>query len=314
MLPNSPTSEAASTAAPPDGDRSPSAVPTTLLYTLCSPHSGSTILGIGLASHPDVFFAGELFDIPEPGWIPGHECSCGKAAADCPFWGAVQRDVAAAMRLQDLIDDQRWYWRWRSVPPLAVARVKPTAKIAQRANRLRILIESIARRSGRRIIIDTSKMPSRALTYSLLESDRFQVKYLHLVRNPGPEIISRIGSDKRHYGAARPYARIRYAFRWIVANLSFLVLFARRRRYLRIRYEDLLQDPRRGIERIGHLLGIDLREIGDRASSGYRFPVGHVLRANRIMFDGSVAFRRAETAAPAPLSQGIPKPQSGPAR
>jgi hypothetical protein len=279
---------------------------TTLLYVLCSPHSGSTILAIALANHPEIFFAGELLEIPEPGWIPGHDCACGRHSSECPIWGPVQREVCAAVRMEDMAEDQRWFWRWRSVPQLALARWWPTELIEARANRLRELIESIGRWSGRLVVIDSSKMPSRALAYALLESDNFHVKFLHLVRDPGPEIISRIGSDIRHEkeNANRPDTQLRYAFRWMVANLAFLALFAGQKdRYLRLRHEDVLQDPGAALRAVGDLIGVDVDDIARRAETGDRFSVGHVLQANRIMLEGEVAFRRDPVGRPGGLSE-----------
>src|SRR5476649_1432980 len=62
-------------------------------YLLAASHSGSTLLALLLASHPEVCTTGEL-KATSLGDPDTYRCSCGAPIRLCPFWNSVSRAMA----------------------------------------------------------------------------------------------------------------------------------------------------------------------------------------------------------------------------
>jgi hypothetical protein len=266
----------------------------TLLYVVSSPHSGSTVLSTILGSHPEVFFAGELYEVPEPAWIPGVTCACGRPAAECPFWGPVRARFERTTDTEALHHDEGTYRNWRSLPGVMLRRQGPEAEFTRYAGRLEQLVRSIAAESGKRIVVDTSKGATRGRAYLQAQSPRFDVKFLHIVRDGRGVVLSRKNREARveRTGGYRPHAALRYSVLWMGANLAYVLLFGLRRdRYLRLRLEDITRDPDRAFDRIGRFLGVDLSELRTQVRAGAAFPIGHVIAGNRLRLSGEVRMR-----------------------
>lgn len=272
--------------------RDPSRV--TVLYVVSSPHSGSTILSTIIGSHPDVFFAGELYEVPEPAWIPGRTCACGQPAATCPFWRPVRDRFERTADVEALHRDEGTYRDWRSLPRVLMRRGSASGDFPQYAARLESLVRAISAESGKRIIVDTSKGATRGRAYLEAQSPTLEVKVLHVVRDGRGVVLSRKNREARvpSTGGYRPHAALRYSLLWVGANLSYVLLFGlRREQYLRLRFEDFTKDPERAFDRIGKFLGIDLSELRERVRAGGSFPVGHVIAGNRLRLAGEVRVR-----------------------
>jgi hypothetical protein len=270
----------------------------TILYVVSSPHSGSTVLSTILGSHPEVFFAGELYEIPEPAWIPGVTCACGQPAADCPFWRPVRERFEQSADVEALHRDEGTYRNWKSLPGVLLGRTRAGGEFPQYATRLEALVRSIANQSGKRIVVDTSKGATRGWAYLEAQSPTLDVKVLHVVRDGRGVVLSRKNREARveKTGGYKPHAALRYSLLWMGANLSYVLLFGLRRdRYLRLRLEDITRDPDRAFDRIGKFLGIDLSEVRNRVRAGEAFPVVHVIAGNRLRLSGEVRMRPEAT-------------------
>ncbi|MGA8275957.1 MAG: sulfotransferase [Thermoplasmata archaeon] len=266
----------------------------TILYVLSSPHSGSTVLSTILGTHPEVFYAGELYEVPEPAWIPGVTCSCGQPVDACPFWHPVRERFEGVADVQALYRDEGKYTNWKSLGRAVWSRNAPSGEFHEYVGRLEALVRSITAESGKRIVIDTSKGATRGVAYLGAQSARFDVKFLHIVRDGRGVVQSRKRSSERLSGGkSRSHAALRFSALWVGANLAYVLLFGlRKERYLRLRWEDLSRDPDRAFEQLERFVGIDLSEIRSRVQAGGTFPVGHVIAGNRLRFSGEVRLRR----------------------
>lgn len=85
----------------------PSAATPNKIFTITSlSHSGSTVFSMALACHQQLVSVGEVFQIlrDDPNkWLhdAAHNCSCGKHASECEFWGPVLRSLKALPRTDD---------------------------------------------------------------------------------------------------------------------------------------------------------------------------------------------------------------------
>jgi len=266
----------------------------TVLYVLSSPHSGSTLLGAALSSHPQIGFAGELFEIPVPAWDPGRPCSCGEPAGACPYWSAVRAAYEGIASTAELRKGEAAYDSWRALPRVGLARLLGSRRLRAHVERLRALVETIATASGKPVVIDSSKGAPRGLCYAFARSDRFDVRFLHLVRDGRGVVGSRKTREVRvsPTGEFNPHAVTRYSALWVFANLAFVLLFGLRRdRYLRLRYEDFTRDPGGTLARLCRFVGVDPAPLLEHLERGGDFPIVHVVAGNRLRLAGPVRIR-----------------------
>jgi Sulfotransferase family len=268
---------------------------TRVLYILSSPHSGSTLLGIVLAHHPDVVYGGELVEIPDPAWTDQRNCSCGLPGGSCPFWKEVKERYAAPDGEGASTPASGTDLGWRALPRALLGPRFASAKFRRHARDVQRLAVAIGATARREVVIDTSKEAPRALAYLQARSPTFDVQFLHLIRDGRGVVYSR----KSHHiraAADRNWIRtaaLRYSFLWVFANLQFTLLFSLRKdHYLRVRYEDFIADPTRVLERIGQFTHLDLSEVAASVAAGASFAPGHVVAGNRLRLSGGVQVKR----------------------
>ncbi len=278
------------------GARTPEDGPPTLLYIVGHHKSGSTFLGAVLAEDPEIYFAGELYRFPRPIWVPGDPhrlCSCGASVLSCPFWSGVRSDFEQHHRLEELRDGQRRFDRLRGLPGLLLQEGSPPAPLARYVRSMEDLAGILARRSGRRLIVEASFSAARARVYHLADPARLRVKYLHLVRDGRAFLWSEMRvkeppEDGSWWLRLPPFV----VARWVAMNLLALTLCSLdRERYLRIRYEELVTSPRATIERIGRFLGRDLSQVAAKVEERAPIPLRHVAAGNWRRGEGSVVLR-----------------------
>ncbi|MCI4351842.1 MAG: sulfotransferase [Thermoplasmata archaeon] len=264
-----------------------------MVYIVGSVRSGSTLLDVLLGSHPDIHSTGELARISKYYEPPGYRCSCGKGASECPFWSGVLQDFERTSPLQELNRGWRRFEGFRAFPRTWWGARTGTRALREQVARLGEMIRSIARASGKGTVIDSSKDPVRGFLYSLLPSDAFDVRYIHLVRDGRGFMFSvtarpdGAGLGQRHK-KGRP-AAVR-ALEWASTNLLTSILFAGGdTQYLRLRYEDFVAQPSLELRRIGTFLGTDLSSIAEDLSQGRAVPIaGHIVGGNRLRFNAAV--------------------------
>ncbi|HEV2429320.1 MAG TPA: hypothetical protein VGV64_05685 [Thermoplasmata archaeon] len=275
----------------------------TLLYIVGHHRSGGTALGAVLASEPTIFFAGELYRFPDPIWSSGdggRGCSCGAPVLACPFWNEVRRAAEARDLLGALSRGQRRFERWAALPRLLM---RPGAGRRERLTHVRAMAEFagiIARTSGAQVLVEYGPSAARARIVRELSAFGVNVRYLHLVRDGRGFLASELGtlSDPEAPGDWVRNPIIVLA-RWIAMNLAAIVLCGGdRSRYRRVRYEDLLADPRTTLTRIGELLGTDLSAVLARVEAGDRIPMRHIAAGNRARLKREIVLDRTPTRLP----------------
>lgn len=266
------------------------------LYIMSRPHSGSTILDILLGNTAEVESIGQL--ISDLGKLD-NLCSCGAKIRDCPFWSAVRGALAQAG-----ID-----WDEAVAASLGQAHVRRFVATwwagadEPRLRRLASLTEALERAilavNGKPVMLDSSKEPTRGL---------FLLKYVpsarvvRLVRNPLSAVAShhwRLEKQGRFHFLRREYRQpalaplflVLAAGSWLVGNLlAEIAVRAARERVVRIRYEDLRDDPSRELARLGAALGIDVTAAIQKLERGEPFSAGHNIGGNAIRLEQQLRF------------------------
>ena len=169
-----------------------------LLYITSPSYSGSTLLTLLLAQHPEIVTIGEV-KATSRGDIEEYFCSCGELMLECPFWKELQAIFKRQSLELDLVDFQTHFtsrkWLWRKI---LGAQVRGSAfealrmfllqwmpglrvEYAQRMDRNFQFMSSISKLSGRKIFLDGSKDVNR-LRY-FLDDPRWDVRVIEIIRD-----------------------------------------------------------------------------------------------------------------------------------
>jgi len=267
-----------------------------LLYIVGHHKSGATALGAVLAGHPEIFFAGELYRFPTPIWTPGDPtrlCSCGVPILDCPLWSPVRRDFERGHSLAELREGQVRFERWLALPRTLLARGTTQPALERHADAMEALLRTLVSKSGSRVIVESSLGALRGWIYRLNGPQRISVKYLHLVRD-GRALLwseSRLKDTPESGGAWVRWPPVVIA-RWVGMNLLAMLLCSQDRgRYLRVRYEDLVTDPRATLQRIAEFSGVDLTDVIAKVEARVPIPMRHIAAGNRNRLKGSIVLQ-----------------------
>jgi hypothetical protein len=234
-----------------------------VIYVVGTSHSGSTLLDLMLNAHPAIFAGGEVLklnrqlQVKDPRRDVYPHCACGAPSLwQCPFWSRVDERTRATSRKSlvdlDMLDDAE----------LDGSRA-PNA----------IVFKAIAETSGKRFIVDSSKLPKR-LSYLMRLKD-LEVYPVHLIREPKGQIHS----VRRKHGGL-----VKHIFRYelIHAQISRML---RSVPHSVVHYEDLVHDPKTALESVLAPLGLDF----DPRQLDWAEAEKHEVAGNHMRFDASSA-------------------------
>ena len=253
-----------------------------VIYITGQAFSGSTFLAALLGTHPDIEPVSELAKWTK-GYLRRHErlCACGKTASECEFWTAVEGQWVSATRPKALPKYVQLQDKFEHISSIWINRLAkdphPTSEFAEYQVLTEALFRSIMHVSNRSMIVDSSKLPGRALAISRMHG--LDVSVIHLVRDGNQFLRS---SVRRGRLAAGPGPNLLYktfalGLSWSITNLAAeYVLSASRRNSLRVRYEDLVSDPIRTIMEIGSKVGLDTSSIQKVLEQNQPIPYRHM--------------------------------------
>ena len=214
---------------------------------------GSTLLAMMFGQVPGMFSAGEVREIWLRGCVENRPCGCGHSFRDCPFWHAVgerayggwnRLDLERVLHIRYSVD-RPWGM------PLVLAR--GTHRIEAYAHALAALYRAILDVSGCQIIVDTSKLPSHTLI--LARMPEIDLRMVHLVRDSRGvaystnKHVEKVTTSGPHTLLPR-YGPVSSAARYDFYNGVTSAWRASGVPYLRLRYEDLIADPRQRLREV----------------------------------------------------------------
>jgi Sulfotransferase domain len=228
----------------------------TVLCTGGVGRSGSTLLVRMLGQLPGHVTIGELVYVWELGLLRDHRCGCGAQFSQCPFWSEVGRLAFGgwdALDLDEMLALKRAVDGTRRIPLLVAPWIVPgfRRRLVRYAEILASIYAAIAEVSGAEVIVDSSKHPSTL--YVLRRTPGIHLRALQLIRDPRGVAYSWSKEMERpeRPGVAFPRWPARtVSRRWITGNLLVAALARLGVPVLRMRYEDLVQDPAGELDRV----------------------------------------------------------------
>ena len=271
-----------------------------ILYVVGLGRSGSTILSNSLGQIGGYFSAGELNFIWKHNVLENRLCGCGRPFRECPVWARVMDEAFGGMDGVDpreMMRLQNSGTRTRHIPLMLTKRGR--RRLAGRVQKFLInygrLYEAIGAVTGSRVIVDSSKEPAHGFAMGMIPGLEFYV--LHLIRDPRAAAYSwskkkpQPDTDAREHMVR--FSPAKSSALWDSWNASAEALWRRApQRYLRLRYEDFVADPRRSFEKILDLVGERDAEpplVGERE---VKLGVSHTVSGNPNRFEtGAVELR-----------------------
>jgi len=128
------------------------------------------------------------------------------------------------------------------------------------------------------------------------------IKVIHLIRNPEGIIESNLHRinqgigfkflrKKFHDQRLAPLYLALSSINWVVGNLFAEILHKLySRQILRVRYEDLCQQPRSELIRIANFIGYNLDSVIQEIEQSRPMLIGHNIGGNRMRLEGSFVF------------------------
>jgi hypothetical protein len=231
-----------------------------VLYVAGWGRSGSTILTNILGQVDGLVSVGEVNFLWKHGLIENRLCGCGAPFRECPEWTEVLNEAFGGGNRIDphrMVRLQGAGARTRHVPLMLTSwgRRRLKSRLREYLNNLGRLYEAIRDSTGSRVIVDSSKFPSYGYTLGMVPNVELYV--VHLVRDPRAVAYSWLKkkvqppSKTGEFGYMHRYDPVKSSLMWGAWNLSAEMLWRRYpERYMRLRYEDFVGEPRETIERI----------------------------------------------------------------
>lgn len=248
-----------------------------VLYIMGAGRSGSTLLDIVLGNVDGAFSCGEIrkfarLDGRPHGFLPKSECY--------EFWDEVRHRVKTALGLERLSELNYLHEGLESHRrfPSAVLRVLISRKPQNYIDYVDTLYSSISEISGKRILIDSSKYPARALLLSKFSSH--DVYCISLTRSRSSVVKSFLKK-----GIEQPDKSALAANLYYFANriMSFVVsALLPGSRVIHIAYENLVSNPACEMDKLNDGLPIDFAKVKEAILNEAVLNVGYLFEGNRI--------------------------------
>jgi hypothetical protein len=234
-----------------------------VLYVAGWGRSGSTILTNILGQVDGFVSVGEVNFLWQHGLIENRLCGCGAPFRECEEWTEI---LDRAFGGADSVDPHRMVRlqnagvRTRHVPLMLTpwGRRRLESRLGGYLGTLGRLYGAVRDVTGSSVIVDSSKFPSYG--YALGMAPGVELYVLHLVRDPRAVAYSwlkrKVQPDLEGTRYMMQRSPAGSSLRWMARNLATEAFWRRSPgRYMMLRYEDFVAEPREALGRVLDLLG-----------------------------------------------------------
>ena len=269
-----------------------------VLYVAGFGRSGSTILDNLLNQVEGFFSTGELCYMWDHHLAEEGLCGCGQTLKECEVWGKVlASDNVGRIRVREMALLEKRGVRTRHLPLALAPRGRDilASRLDEYVRNLGKLYRAVESNTGARVIVDSSKSPMYGRVLGTVpEIDLYVV---HLVRDPRAAAYSwlrkKLQPDRGEGGYMDRPSPVKSSVMWTVWNAAATVFWGRSPdRYLALRYEDLVVDPRAALGRILRMVGEMDRDLPFVDGHEVELEVSHTVAGNPNRFKtGKVKLR-----------------------
>jgi hypothetical protein len=266
-----------------------------IVYIAGYSRSGSTILDILLSSHSAIFGTGELVYLFDDWLNDTRACTCGEIYKNCDFWKKFT--LPDEISFEDAIRIIRSVESRKQLNALIEGKIERNT-IQKYQSIQSALYNYVFETSKKEIIIDSSKT-SRDMAgrfYALYRYTDFDIYVIHLIKN-GLSIVESFVKKGRNwtlegYGKNDRFMAARSSLGWFLANsiAQRLGSLVPQKRFIQIKYEDLLNSPEITLQRIGGFLNIDISELITLIKNKTLLHPDHNVGGNRLRLEKEITF------------------------
>ena len=271
-----------------------------VLYIAGEGRSGSTILGNILGQLNGFFHVGELCYVWSSGLVSNGKCGCGARFRDCPLWRAALEKAFGGMdqvNALEMAGRHNSLVRTMDIPRILLpgGQAFVQSRLGEYIPNLEKLYLAVADGSRSNVIVDSSKLLVNAYILRLLPKvDGYVV---HLVRDPRAVAYSWMRKKhNRGNDTVLPQKKpAKIALRWNIWNLGTLLSQKPYwNRYLPIRYEDFVDQPKSTIIRILDFLQEDVSGLPFTGDREVELTRNHTVWGNPNRFEGGRVTLRSD--------------------
>lgn len=262
---------------------------TNIIYLMGAGRSGTTALATFLGNSHSILTVGEMHQFFEH-LEHNKPCSCGASLSECDVWSRV-----LARLPHDYLDNPGAYKAFcenfeyhKAVPKYLLRRFK-CEDIHKYTAINETVFQAIEEENQKTYILDSAKYIGRAL--GLSKSREINLKIIYVIR----DVRGVISSFSKSVQTPRsPLSTIVY---WVIVNSAaeFVYRVLPKDSVIKLKYEDLIDEPLREFERLEEFLSIDLGDIKEKVIANQPFDMPHIIGGNRMKSNKQIYFRKDAT-------------------
>jgi len=258
-----------------------------IIYIIGTGRSGTTLLEILIGNGEGIFSCGELNRYPRRRGIPPQQ---EPSSPVMQFWQDIGKDLQLDIATMEKQEDCHYRFEYHTGLVKKLVSAGSMRGLTEYRSFLQKLYERIFSRIQETIITDSSKYPGRALHLSECLSDRYDISYIYIKRDPVQVVRSFAKKDieqpsKPFLPANLYYFSINLLCTLVVRKLK------KRHRVAEVRYEDLVNNPVTLLGQIEADLGLDLKKAIKKIEAKQPLSIGCLFDGNRIRLQGNLQLR-----------------------
>ena len=159
------------------------AKPVRVVYIAGYGRSGTTILNIALGQHSAVMGAGEISELTRHVWQENEYCACGAPIRDCKFWSPVLQQWFEGSDALIISNYGKLQHKFEGLFGFAKVffGIRNGKQLDTYALHTMRLFDAIISHSHAQVIVNSSKLPGRAMALSLVPG--IDLRVIHIVRD-----------------------------------------------------------------------------------------------------------------------------------
>lgn len=264
---------------------------TKVLYLAGWGRSGSTILSNILGEVDGFCAVGEINNLWQRGILENKLCGCGRPFAECEFWQQIcdtmfdsQPCIDARQVLALRNKGQNFHTLFSFLPG-------GSAYLASNFKHYALILEEIFRAlqqtTNSQVIVDASKNPLDGYFLSMIPN--IDLHIVHLIRDPRGVAYS--WQKNKSYDNSETqimymdsYGSLYSTLIWTAWNATIELLWKSSPKYLRLHYEDLMQEPKATVKKIVEFCGEPSTNLPFVSETEVLLQVNHNVSGNPSRF------------------------------